>query len=488
MTVSTAPTPLSYSTTGSPASYAITWKYNAKSHVVVTLRSAAGVETVWALTTNYTLTDPGDSGTLTPVVIPDTGQTLVITLEPPNTQSSDLPLGGAFPSATVEDGLDLSAQRDAKIESLFLRALRVPKTDTITGSDLELPIDTDRASMFLAFDANGAPIASVGTSANLGPVSSFIDTLLDDTTAAAARTTLGAVGLTGDESIAGAKTFTGVLDATGGMTIDGGNVWSPGDVKLSIRAAADTGWILMNDGTVGNASSGASTRANADTEDMFGQVWDNITNAYCPIYDSAGAVSTRGASAAADYAANKRIRLPRTVGRAMAGAGSTGAYSSTFTSTVANPGVMTVDSNLSLYTGATVQVASTTTLPTGLSAATDYYVIRTNATTLSLATSLANAHAGTGINITGAGSGTHTMTMSLSTRTLGQHVGEEIHSTTLAENGPHTHVEQTYTGASSGVTAGGVSVQGSGNTGSSGSGTPHNTMEPTTFLNVMMKL
>ena len=191
MTVSTAPTPLSYSTDGSPPSYAITWKYNAKSHVVATLRSSAGAETVWALTTNYTLTDPGDSGTLTPTVIPATGQTLVITLEPPNTQSSDIPLGGDFPSTTVEYGLDLSAQRDAKIEALFLRALRVPKTDTQTGSLLEIPIDSLRASKFLSFDANGKPIAAAGTSANLGPVSSFIDTLLDDTTAAAARTTLG---------------------------------------------------------------------------------------------------------------------------------------------------------------------------------------------------------------------------------------------------------------------------------------------------------
>lgn len=194
MTVATAPTPLSYSTDGSPPSYPITWKYNAKSHVVVTLRSSAGVETVWVLTTNYTLTDPGDTGTLTPVIIPATGQTLVITLEPPNTQSSDIPLGGDFPSVTVEDGLDLAAQRDGKIEALFLRALRVPKTDTQTGSLLELPIDSARASTFLAFNASGKPIAAAGTSANLGPVSTFINTLLDDTTAADARTTIGALG------------------------------------------------------------------------------------------------------------------------------------------------------------------------------------------------------------------------------------------------------------------------------------------------------
>jgi hypothetical protein len=208
MTVSTAPTPLSYSTDGSPASYPITWKYNAKSHVVATLRSSAGVETVWALTTNYTLTDPGDTGTLTPVVLPATGQTLVITLEPPNTQSSDIPLGGDFPSTTVEDAIDLAAQRDGKIEALFLRALRVPKTDTQTGSSLELPIDSLRASTFLAFDADGKPIAAAGTSADLGPVSVFINTLLDDTTAEAARTTLGAAASSSAVIVLDANTTT----------------------------------------------------------------------------------------------------------------------------------------------------------------------------------------------------------------------------------------------------------------------------------------
>ena len=190
MTISTAPTPLSYSGDGSTVAFPITWKYNAKSHIVATLRSSSGTETTWALTTNYTLTDPGDTGTLTAVVAPASGETLVISLEPPNTQSSDIPLGGEFPSVTVEDGLDLAAQRDQKIQSLFDRSLRVPRTDTKTGSALELPIDTSRANKYLAFDADGDPIASAAA-AGTAVVSPFMETVLDDSTAAAARTTLG---------------------------------------------------------------------------------------------------------------------------------------------------------------------------------------------------------------------------------------------------------------------------------------------------------
>jgi len=100
--------------------------------------------------------------------------------------------------------------------------------------------------------------------------------------------------------------------------ISASNVFTTGDVKLTIKTVADVGWVLMNDGTIGNAASGGTTRANADTVDLFTLLWNNTADAQC-------AVSTgRGANAAADYAANKTIALPKALGRALAvyGAGS----------------------------------------------------------------------------------------------------------------------------------------------------------------------
>lgn len=61
-------------------------------------------------------------------------------------------------------------------------------------------------------------------------------------------------------------------------------------------------------------------------------------------------------------------------------------------------------------TGLKVQVSTTTTLPAGLSASTDYFVIKIDANTFKLASSLVNAQAGTAIDITDAGTGTHTIT------------------------------------------------------------------------------
>lgn len=91
--------------------------------------------------------------------------------------------------------------------------------------------------------------------------------------------------------------------------------WSTGDVKLTMKNVADVGWVLVNDGTIGNALSGGTARANADTAALFTLLWNNVSNTFAPV--SAG----RGANAAADYAANKTIGLTKMLGRALAIAG-----------------------------------------------------------------------------------------------------------------------------------------------------------------------
>ncbi|MBW4581798.1 MAG: hypothetical protein KME42_19700 [Tildeniella nuda ZEHNDER 1965/U140] len=72
--------------------------------------------------------------------------------------------------------------------------------------------------------------------------------------------------------------------------------------------------------TVGNANSGAAI-AFSWTEPLFTHLWSQYTQTRCPVLTSVGGASTRGVSAAADYAANKRITLPDERGRVFAGAG-----------------------------------------------------------------------------------------------------------------------------------------------------------------------
>ena len=92
-------------------------------------------------------------------------------------------------------------------------------------------------------------------------------------------------------------------------------------VQSFARSTAPTGWLAANGDTIGSASSGASN-ASADYSALFTVLWDNWTNTDLPILTSAGAASTRGASASADFAANKRLPLPDLRGIFVRGSGS----------------------------------------------------------------------------------------------------------------------------------------------------------------------
>lgn len=88
-----------------------------------------------------------------------------------------------------------------------------------------------------------------------------------------------------------------------------------GDVKTSMLSSAPNGWVAMNDGSIGNTGSGATTRANQDTFQLYKTIWDGVLDAWAPV--STG----RGATAIADFIAGKTLTLPRSLGRALAGAG-----------------------------------------------------------------------------------------------------------------------------------------------------------------------
>lgn len=85
--------------------------------------------------------------------------------------------------------------------------------------------------------------------------------------------------------------------------------------------------------------------------------------------------------------------------------------SNTFTASSSSGLLLTYANDFTALTR--VRFTTTTTLPTGLALATDYWLIRVSATTARVATSLANAIAGTAIAFTDAGTGTHTLTIQM---------------------------------------------------------------------------
>lgn len=86
-----------------------------------------------------------------------------------------------------------------------------------------------------------------------------------------------------------------------------------GQIIDATSETLDSGFLWCDGRTIGNASSGATARANADTQELFVHLWNNFANAQAAV--SGG----RGASALADFNANKTITLPDLRGRVVAG-------------------------------------------------------------------------------------------------------------------------------------------------------------------------
>ncbi len=192
----------------------------------------------------------------------------------------------------------------------------------------------------------------------------------------------------------------------------------------------------------------------------------------------------------------------------------------TFTVTIATPAVVTLTAH-GRATGDAVFLTTTGALPTGLSANTQYWIIKTGTDTFNLASSLANALAGTKINTSGSQSGVHTAklcpygvgdgstTFNLpdfrglfpvgvkQTDTnfagLNQSGGESTHVLTTAEMPSHTHtIAPGDTSGTSGTTrAWDKTTTGSGTnaiaTGSNGSDTAHNNLPPYFAINFIIR-
>lgn len=94
---------------------------------------------------------------------------------------------------------------------------------------------------------------------------------------------------------------------------------APGAPVASFSSTVLPGCVLANGLTIGNAASNGTGRANADTLFAYRAIWQQFSATACPIYTSAGTLTTRGASPDADFAANKALATPDMRGRGVIG-------------------------------------------------------------------------------------------------------------------------------------------------------------------------
>lgn len=105
----------------------------------------------------------------------------------------------------------------------------------------------------------------------------------------------------------------------GGIVVTANQIFQTGFQIPMMRTGALSGFVRMNGQTLGNTSSLATEYAAADAADLFAFLWGQIPDSIAPV--SGG----RGASAAADFAANKTIVIPTWQGYGASGVDDMGA-------------------------------------------------------------------------------------------------------------------------------------------------------------------
>lgn len=100
----------------------------------------------------------------------------------------------------------------------------------------------------------------------------------------------------------------------GGAGVDPTTVIATGDIKARFGTGPLGGFVRCNGETIGNAVSGSTERANADCQALFEYLWSTTV-----LGVFSGVTPNRGATANADWLANKRIATPDLRGRTIAG-------------------------------------------------------------------------------------------------------------------------------------------------------------------------
>ena len=179
---------------GAATTFAFTFKAFATEEIRVVV-SIDGIETL--LSSNYSVSLNADQtvnpgGTVTyPVSGPPmaVGQQLSILSDVSYTQALALPQGGNYNPVALEQALDRIVMQVQQLREQLARAIKVPPNTDINQEFAE-PAAV-RAGKGLVFDNEGNIIVASPYAPGVLNVSAFAETLLDDTTPAQARATLG---------------------------------------------------------------------------------------------------------------------------------------------------------------------------------------------------------------------------------------------------------------------------------------------------------
>ena len=243
MAISSTTNRVNYTGNGVTTAFSFPYAFQAQADlVVIETVIATGVQTTKALTTDYTISGTTDGqgfypsgGTVTMLTAPASTIRLTIYRDPAATQTVDLVENDPLPAEVLESAYDKAVMLIQRLKDVVGRSLRQPEGDS---ADIAvLPAKVTRAGKLLQFNStSGDPEAVAAADLDLATVTPFIGTLLDDTTAADARTTLGAVAsgdLAGYQPLDADLTAIAALSqSAGGVIMSNGSAWVRSDIPL----------------------------------------------------------------------------------------------------------------------------------------------------------------------------------------------------------------------------------------------------------------
>jgi hypothetical protein len=156
MTLSSTTTKVQYDGDGSTSTFATTFKFFLNAHVEVIHTDSNGTDQTYTEGTHYTLTgkglEAGGTVTMETGFTPASDERLTIKRVAPETQLTDLILGGSFSSTSVEDALDLLTMLIQQHTEELARTFSLAET---TESSADVVFPDPEANKILGWNSAG---------------------------------------------------------------------------------------------------------------------------------------------------------------------------------------------------------------------------------------------------------------------------------------------------------------------------------------------
>lgn len=169
MSISSTTSVVRYTGNNTTPTYSYNFKIFEEGDLLVTSMNTSNVETVLALTTDYTVSGEGDSGGGSITLVAGnlaTGYILTIRRVNDIVQETDIRNQGAYYPAVVEDQLDKMVMIDQQQQNEIDRSPKLPESTAIADFDVTLPtdmVDNPSATIIINATGDGFVIGPTGT-------------------------------------------------------------------------------------------------------------------------------------------------------------------------------------------------------------------------------------------------------------------------------------------------------------------------------------